>query len=183
MIRSTIVLVLFLVTFQTYSQKEGQNFCEGITDGSYLPLDIKKKKILWYDTYYFETIVGKKVFNGKTYTEFLQEWKDGQKDLIYLREENNVVFQYREECKEEYVKLDIKATQGWSNTCTPNNYKIIALDGELKTPYCQYKNLVILEAVFEKVTLRFYYQKGYGYVGATKEGKIISCVSPEWKQE
>jgi hypothetical protein len=41
--KSIIILFLF-ISGLSFSQKEGQNFCKGIENGSYFPLDIKKKK-------------------------------------------------------------------------------------------------------------------------------------------
>ncbi len=181
--KSIILLVLFLIASQVYSQEEGQSFCDGVTDGSYLPLDIKKKKIYWGDTYYIETIEGDKEINGKLYKEFKQEWENGDVDLLYLREENRFVYEYRTICNKEFLKMDSKAIGQqweWTADCSKRNFKIVAFNGALETPYCSYKNLLVIKASYETSTFLFYYQKGYGYVGATLKGKLISCVSPEW---
>ena len=59
-------------------------------------------------------------------------------------------------------------------------YKIITYDGKLKTPYCEYKNLLVIEAKMKSVTFNFYYLRGHGYIGATQDNKLISYISPEW---
>jgi hypothetical protein len=180
--KNVVVLFLSIMTFSAYSQKEAQSFCDGNDNGKYFPLNINKKKILWNDTYYFESIIGQKEFDGKLYIEFKQEYKNGEIDLVYFREEKGVIYEYRERCKKEYIKLECNAVgQQWSGDCLTNSYKIIAFDGKLKTPYCQYRNLLVIEAAYENETFTYYYLKGYGYVAATKQGKLYSCAVPESK--
>lgn len=184
--KNILILAVFLIVLKGYSQKEGQSFCDGIPDGKYLPLDVAKKKIFWGNTYYFEKMEeGTKKFHGQKYNVFSQEWKDGTKDLLFLREENGTVYQYREECGKEYILLDSKNVgQEWENSCKVFKRKIISFDAEFKTRYCHYKNLLALESSYDDgVVYVFYYQKGYGYVGASQGDKVISCVSPEWNKD
>jgi hypothetical protein len=173
----TIVFILFCV--KSFGQVEGQSFCDGTKDGSYFPLNIQVKKLFWYTTYYFETKKNVKLINGKEYVGFEQQWKDNNVDELFLREENGKVFQYDEETKTEFVRFDetFKVGQIWKQR--EAEYELIAFDGELKTPYCKYKGLLVIEARFTKVTNRFYYLKGLGYIGATRDGKLISCITPE----
>lgn len=89
------------------------------------------------------------------------------------------VFQYDEKKKTEFLRFDkaLKVQQSW--VTSENEYRIIMYDGVLITPYCFYKNLLVLEAKYPKVTYKFYYLKGLGYVGATKDDKLISYIKPE----
>ena len=80
LIKSVVALlsILFLLSF---SSKVNE-----IEDSeSYFPLTIKEKKVRWFNTQYIERQIGEKKFNNKTYKVFEQEWKNGQKDLLYLR--------------------------------------------------------------------------------------------------
>lgn len=177
-----ILLILFY-TSVSYSQLfEGQKFCEESKDESYFPILIEKKKIFWKSTFYFETKSQTKVLNGKTYMEFKQEWKDLNVDLLYLREENGIIYQFDKCCKNETIRYDPKFKTGetWTSSSKEMAYKIIAYDGKLKTPYCEYKNLLVIQAKMKSMTFNFYYLKGHGYIGASQENKLISYISPEW---
>lgn len=175
------LLVMLLLSFKVLAQNQGQDFCKGTKDGSYFPLDIEIKKMTWYNTFYLEKLKGTKEINGKIYKEFEQTWENGDADLLYIREENNIVYQYDEEKKKDFVRLDkaIKLNSEWNGDNEIN--KIISIDDELITPFCIYKNLLVIESKYEKVTYKFYYLKGLGYVGATREGKLVSYIKPEIK--
>lgn len=177
------IAVLFVIFFSytSYSQLyEGQRFCEESKGYSYFPLEIAKKKILWYNTFYIETTNSTKVINGKTYIEFNQEWKDSQSDIFYLREENGIVYEYDSCCENETVRYDPSFTVGhtWKSVSGKNEYQIIAYNGKLETPFCNYENLLVIEAKMFYGSFTFYYLKGHGYIGATKDNKLISCVTP-----
>ena len=174
-------LIILLFTIVCSAQKEGQGFCEGDIVGEYFPLTIEKKKIFWADTYYIETMEGKKIINEKTYHVFKQTWKDGNSDLLYLRKDNDAVVQYKQNTNKEVLRFNEFFNEGksWIDTSVKGKYTVVSYAGELLTPYCSYKNLMILKAEFEKLTFLFYYQKGYGYIGATLEGRLISYVTPE----
>lgn len=178
-----VVFVMFL-SFSTFSQiGEGQKFCEETKDGSYFPVQSFNfnKKVLWSQNFYKETKAGIKIFNGESYTIFKQEWDNNQSAVLYLREEKGVVFQYEPDLKKETVRYDPNFKKGdvWKGADGKDLYKIITYEGEFKTPYCKYKNVLIIEASVSYGQFYFYYLKGHGYIGATKDGKLISCVSPE----
>lgn len=180
--KKTFLALLILFTFNGYSQlKEGQNFCSENKKGSYFPLTISNKKISWQNTYYIESINGKKVIKGKEYAEIKQEWENKNVDLIYLREENNIVYQYEECCENETIRFNtnFKVGDKWLQADNKMEYEIISFNGELTTPYCEYKNLLIIQAKIANNTFQFYYLKGIGYVGATINKKLISFVTPE----
>lgn len=176
------ILLFFLgITLFGYGQKEGQNFCKGIVGGSYFPLDIKKKKIFWYDTYYFEEQIGTKERNGKTYLEYKQTWENGKADLMYLREINAKVLEFEEGLTQETTRYSPQFEEGysWSKADKSVVYTILSYEGKLKTPYCNYDNLLVIEAKYKTVMFEFYYLRGLGYVGATENKTLVSYITPE----
>ena len=179
-IQLTLALCFFTL-FNVYAQlKEGQNFCDQTEDGSYFPLVLKEKKIFWGDTHYVEKKLGTKILNGKTYFEFLQTWEDGTTSNLYLREDEGVVYQYEKCCKEETIRYDGNFEEGhtWKTADGNGQYTILTYEGTLRTPFCEYKDLMVIEAELKNGTFKFYYYKGHGYVGATVNDAIISCVTP-----
>lgn len=180
-----LTFLLSFTCFCSFAQEEGQNFCSKFDSEDYFTFSIEKKKIEWSGSYYFETIVGTKVINGKEYTEYAQKWNESENNTLFLREENGVVYQYDECCKEETIRFDKRFKKGhsWLTSNKQTSYTIESFKGKLKTPFCNYKNLLVIKALIRDVTYLFYYQKGYGYIGATVDNKLISFVSPDWKGE
>jgi len=180
--KGILILVLVILSVFSFSQlKEGQSFCDESVDGGYFPLSFREKVILWANTYYLETITGTKKINGKTYIEFKQAWENKNISMLYLREENGVIYQYEECCEDETIRYDIDFKEGkaWQTADGKGAYHIVSYKGKLKTPYCEYENLMVIEAKLAYGNYKFYYLKGYGYIGATKNDKIISCLAPE----
>ena len=179
------ILSLLMLTYTAIglAQKEGQRFCGPYDSESYFPLDIEKKKLLWSDTYYFEDQTGTKTLDGMVYKEYVQSWKDGTKDTLYLRESKGVVYQYEACCDEERLRFDpsLKVGDSWSSPDGGVKYTLVSYNDILKTPYCVYKNLMCIKADYGELVFKFYYQKGYGYIGARgPEGELASCATPEW---
>ncbi|MFD0989977.1 hypothetical protein ACFQ1R_07710 [Mariniflexile jejuense] len=181
--KNTFYLLLLLISIQSFAQyKDGQFFCDELPEKSYFPIDIKEKKIFWSDTYYTETINGTKELNGKTYFEFIQKWKSNASEKLYLRKENGVIFQYDECCEQETIRFSEKFKKGhsWKTSDGSGQYTILTFKGKLKTPFCDYANLLIIEAKLKGGNFNFYYQRGHGYVGATVNNEIISCETPSF---
>jgi hypothetical protein len=177
------LLLLIFFSCPSYSQLfEGQKFCEESKGFSYFPLAITKKKILWYDTFYFETKNETKVLNGKTYVEFKQEWNNSESDLLYLREENGIIYQFDSCCENETIRYNpnFEIGHSWKSAAEKSEYRLISYNGKLKTPFCEYENLLVIEAKMPYGMFNFYYLKGIGYIGATKDNKLISCITPKW---
>lgn len=179
-----LTFLTLIISYPLFSQSEGQSFCDEFESENYFPLDIEKKKVVWYSTHYFEEIAGTKIINNKEYIEFLQFWGNGGVDTLFLREENGSINQYEEDYAIETLRYDSKLKKGkrWKSSSEGVTYIIKSFKGKLKTPYCDYENLLIIKAKFTSTTYNFYYKKGYGYVGATnKKNNLISYVSPDWK--
>jgi len=177
-----ITFFLFIVYFLSYSQlKEGQTFCDEMEGEDYFSIKINKKIILWSNTYYIETIEGKKTINGKVYNKYKQSWYKSDTYTLFLREDKGVIYQYEECCDAETIRYDKTFKKGfiWKTADDKGEYKIISYNGKLKTPYCEYSNLLVIEAKLDFGNYKFYYLRGFGYIGATKEGEIISCLAPK----
>lgn len=179
--KNILCALLLLSAFSAFPQKEGQNFCDGEKDGSYFPF-ITKKKLLWADTFYFEEYKGETVLNDKKYNTYLQTWNNGNTATIYLREEDGKILQYEKCCSTETIRYDEFFEPGhtWKDADKKITYKLLSYNTSLKTPYCQYDHLMAIQAEYPEVTFVYYYQKGYGYVGATLKNKIMSCATPDW---
>lgn len=180
--KTLIILLVILSNLGVYSQSEGQGFCDEYDNPSYFPLDIEKKRIVWGKTYYFEEAIKWQDIDSLEYLAFTQTWENGDIDTIYLREENGAVYQYREICTKDMIRFNPSFNIGDSyNVCDneEQTFTIISDKGKLKTPYCSYKNLYVVKSESPRGTVKFYYQKGYGYVGGTNEdGALISYVTP-----
>lgn len=182
--KKLLVFILILTTLNCFAQlEEGEGFCETKKNESYFPLDISVKKFYWGISHYTETRLGKKKFNGKTYIEFKQTWKEGNSDLTYFREEKGVVYEYRVKENKENVRYDaaFKVGHSWKTFDKNTTYTIVSYNGKLKTPYCEYKNLMVMKAELKNETFLFYYQRGKGYIGAKySDKKLISCITPKF---
>jgi len=177
-----IYIFTFLFFAVSTAQNEGQLFCEEDPSGSLFPLNIAKKKLVWQNTYYYETLLGKKTIKNNEYTAIEQAWENGSKDTMYFRKDNENVVMFEECCKEETLRYsnNLPIGESWKNADKLVTYTVLSYSGTLKTPYCEYENLMVLKASFENGTFLFYYLKGHGYVGATINGNLISFESPNW---
>ena len=125
------LLFTFFITLNAFSQVEGQSFCDGLEEGEYFPLNIVKKKVYWYNTYYFETKEGTKIIDGKKYNVFNQRWEDGSSDTILFREDSGGVYQYTENGDILIVGLNadssVKEIKGKDRPINDQNSRAIVL--------------------------------------------------------
>lgn len=175
----TIILLILLTATATFAQSEGQSFCYGDSKETYFTLQTEKKILLWYSTYYTETLIGEEVIEGNNYKVYVQEWKDTNKDTLYLREEGSRILGYYKKIKKEKLRYDssFKPNKQWEGREV--TYTILSHEAELKTPVCHYKNLMALKAEYPTITFIFYYLKGFGYVGATQNDELVSFAIPK----
>ena len=178
--RYIITFIIVIFTLNGFAQNEGQSFCDGNESESYFPLIKSKKFIVWGNTYYTEEQTGTKELNDKIYIEYKQTWQNETVEFLYLRKENGVIYQFEECCENETIRLPDNPKKGdsWKTADQSSTYKVIATDGELKTPICNYKNLLVLKSEFKNGSFTFYYLRGYGYIGATTDN-LISFVTPK----
>ena len=177
--KNLILFTLLLFYFSTFAQKSGQVFCEGDSTESYFALLSAHKIIYWYDTYYIEKKEGLKTINGKEYIGYSQTWEKGFVATLYLRQENGITYQYEECCNEETLRFDdnFKVGDKWKTADKLVEYEILESRVVLKTPVCEYKNLVKLKYTTKDTYFEFYYLKGFGYVGASVNDNLISFAS------
>jgi hypothetical protein len=182
--KKLVLWFIVLAAGSVYAQKEGQDFCKGDVTGAYFPLDVKKKKLFWGDTFYFETFDKDTVVDGNKYLKFIQVWENGDSDVLLFREKKGAVVQYYPGKNKEMVRFDPLFKEGhvWKNPVQDATYTIVGYNEKITTPFCRYEGLLAIKAAYPKVTYVFYYLKGYGYVAAERDGKIISAVSPDWKE-
>lgn len=175
-----LFFLLSAISASTVAQSEGQSFCDGDASAPFFSLHTGKKYVVWQNTYYIEQQIGSKILNGKDYIEYEQSWENGSISLIYLREDSGTVYQFEECCDKDTVRLPNKIEQGttWETADNQATYEVLSQSEELKTPLCDYKNLLAIKSTFKNGTFTFYYQKGYGYVGCTVNGELISYVTP-----
>lgn len=178
-----ILLTLCICSLSTYTQVEGQYFCDKISGNSYFPLDKDGKKYFWGNTYYSEHLLEPKTINGKEYIGFHHVWEKGQEDIRYLREEKGVIYEFEKCCENETIRYDPSFKKGytWKNADGSVQYTVISKNAKLKTPLCSYKKLYVLRAEFENATYFYYFTLGYGFIGATNSKKeLISFITPSF---
>ncbi|WP_299123430.1 hypothetical protein [uncultured Winogradskyella sp.] len=173
--------VICFLSLTCIAQKEGQSFCGGDNTEAYFPLLESKKIIVWGNTYYTEKKTGIKELNDKTYIEYTQTWESGDIAYLYLRKENGIIYQYEENTEDETIRLphNFDIGDSWKTASKEGSYEIISKEGKLKTPICNYSNLLVLKSIFKNGNFTFYYLKGYGYVAATVNDNLISFVTPK----
>ena len=154
-----ITLLLVFTTSFNYNGVGENDICKEVVDGLYFPININEKKIIWKDTYYFENNKGKVRIQNKSYTKFEQVWEKNFKATLYLREKNGVVYQYETCCEKETIRYDpdFEVKYKWKTADKKQKYKVISYDGELKTPNCSYKNLLVISAKMTYGNYNFYY--------------------------
>lgn len=179
--KKLVLLFSLFFSLNATAQINGQSFCDGVVNGSYFPLTVKTKNLMWFNTSYTETQVATVTMNGKQYQLYIQVWANGTSDSLYLREENGVIYQYHKKSRTEFIRFDrtFKIRHKWTVPEMNVAYRIISTSGKLKTPYCQYENLVVIKAKYPTITYKFYYLEGYGYIGATTKNKLVSFASPK----
>jgi len=183
----TIIALMGIVNL--FSQEKvivkESDFDKEIKKNTYFPLATSEKKIAWKNTYYFEKIDGFKTINGKEYTIRTEKWESGRVKTSYLREEEGIVYLYEVCCNIETIVVDKKYIRGksWEKANKKVKYKVMTLAGRLKTPYNKYNNLLVISEKHLRNTYKLYYKKGFGYVGATRKGILISHVIPTKEKE
>ncbi|MEJ6792706.1 MAG: hypothetical protein QNK89_08285 [Lacinutrix sp.] len=182
-VKRKVFLLILVLSFNLncFAQKEGQVFCEGDETESYFSLLSANKIVYWYDTYYIEKKVGTKTINNKEYIEYSQTWEEGYVAKLFLRQEQGRTYQYEECCTEDTLRFDDNFTinDKWKTADKLVEYQVLETNVALKTPVCNYKNLIKIKYNSKDAFFEFYYLKGFGYVGASVDGKLISCVSAE----
>lgn len=169
-IYSSLILIIFLST-NIYSQDE---FCSKEFDTkSYFPLNNKlRKSISWYNSIYKEYVNGTIKINGTEYIKYMQDFSESWKIELLLRKSGDTIFSYYGG-KDNIMLID-RPEVGikWDKA------KISSISGVFETPYCKYKNLLVIEYSYKSGKTKRYYKKGLGLVGIENENKVIGMCLP-----
>jgi TonB family protein len=164
------------------------DICDENTKGVYWPVKTSVKR-------YYSSPHGTSVeyfngdslnANGKTYYKSITESKGAETKTTYLREENGDVYIYDAENKIEFLELSGNITPGytWEKFDKSWKYTVIDTTSKIRTPYCEYKNLLNIKAepigeTAEKYSdyYNLYYKRGVGLAGLHVSGKGYSFLS------
>lgn len=180
-----VISVLVFVAATCFSQTD---ICEDAASGVFWPIKIGVKR--YYATTnksYVSYYKGDSLqINSKTYYQEIDEYEDGDKKTMYLREQDGNIYIYDEEKGLEYLELSADITPGhtWEKYDKSWKYTVVDTMSVIQTPYCTYKNLLNIKAepqheAKDKYASYFnlYYKRGVGQVGVHVEGKGYSFLS------
>ncbi len=166
------ILVLAILPILTFGQS---NFCDKSFGESYYPLKIGfEKNLTWGTAKYVEKVTGTTEKNGIEYFNYEQDFGGGTSYDLLLRKKNDTVFMYNEKQKKDVILLierPIKGTK-WESG------KVVDTDGFFESPFCDYKNLLVIENKYPNGNKeKRFYKKGLGLVAVTtKKGIKGMCV-------
>lgn len=173
--KKIFIYTIIFLPFFTFSQS---NFCEKNFGNTYFPLDLKfEKNISWGNSMYKESISDKIEIKGKEYFIYKQDFGNGNSPELKLRKSNDTVFSYYKEKESIFLITRPKIGIKWKDA------EIISTSGEFASPYCNYKNLLVVEHKYNNgEKWKRYYKKGLGLVGIKKGKKIIGVCLPNKKE-
>jgi len=184
-----IIILIIAISYNAEAQKRFKNkdFCHHFKKGSYFPLDIKIKKVGWFGAYYYERLLGEREYDGHDYKIFEQAYSNGHIDTLYLREDGEKVYEFKEVEEIEILRLDpnMPLNETWPGQTKDVEYSIISKNAILETPFCVYRNLLVIKTKWDEEFFLFYYMRGFGYVGgkgivgSSTEVALISAAIPD----
>ena len=152
------------------------NFCEKNFGLSYFPLEIGfEKHLTWGTATYVEKVSGTTEKDGIVYYNYEQDFGGGTSYDLLLRKQNDTVFMYNEEQKGDVILLIERPIKGvkWDSS------KVIDTDGFFESPFCDYKNLLVIENKYPNGDKeKRFYKKGLGLVAVTTEKGIKGMCVP-----
>lgn len=180
--RVSSIILVFATLSNILAQETPNDFCSADASKTYFPLDIKVKQVVWGKIGYIETRNREVLLDDKMYYSYVQSWSIGEIDTIYLREIDGVIMQYDKLTNSEFKRYDPAFKKGhlWEGGCHFVTFKVKSFKGKLTTPHCSYKNLMVIKGKYDTGdSYKFYYLKGYGYVGTTNSKGLISFIAPK----
>lgn len=122
-------------------------------------------------------------YGGSFYYAKIKEYSDGSIKTSYWREVNGAVYLYEKESNTLSLELpsNPKLGQKWKSTNQIWSYEIVGLEGEFKTPYCEFTNLLEVKTKSSERNgnaYNLFYKKGIGMVGVKINGKPITYIKP-----
>lgn len=171
--KRTIFLLLAILPFLTYGQSE---FCEKSFGESYYPLKIGfEKHLTWGTATYIEKVTGTTEKDGIEYFNYEQDFGGGTSYDLLLRKQNDTVFMYNEKQKKDVILLIERPIIGtkWESG------KVVEIDGFFESPFCNYKNLLVIENKYPDGSKeKRFYKKGLGLVAVTTKKGIKGICLP-----
>ncbi|WP_400078099.1 hypothetical protein [Winogradskyella sp. R77965] len=100
---------------------------------------------------------GTKELDNKTYVEYAQTWESDEIVYLYLRKENDITYQYEENIEDETIRLPsiFDVGDSWKTASKETSYEVISKEGNIKTPICNYSNLLVLKSIFKNGIFTF----------------------------
>ncbi|HET8839387.1 MAG TPA: hypothetical protein VFM82_10385 [Flavobacteriaceae bacterium] len=175
--RALLLIVILLPSFGF-----GQSgFCDKSYGDSYYPLKIGFQKTLtWGNSIYTEKVTGTTTKNGIVYFNYEQDFGGGTSYNLLLRKQHDTVFMYNEKHKKDVILLIERPVKGtkWESG------KVIDTDGFFDSPFCNYKNLLVIENKYsDRDKEKRFYKKGLGLVAVTTKGGIKGMCVPSKEEE
>lgn len=170
--KKTTIFIFIILPLLVFGQSD---FCEKNFGESYYPLKVGfKKNLIWGTATYVEKVTGKTTQNGVEYYNYEQDFGGGTSYDLLLRKQNDTIFMYNEKEKKDIILLIERPVKGtkWKSG------KVIDTDGEFKSPFCNYKNLLVIQKKYPNGNKeKRFYKKGLGLVAVTtKKGIKGMCV-------
>lgn len=181
-----LFVVIFLLT--RYLILAQLSICNNENKGLYWPLTINIKKH-YFSNYGNYTVIytsEKLIVAGRTYIKEVTSNEDNTIETLYLREENGNIYVYDTIKKIEFLEFSNNTTPGysWKKYDGTWLYTIIDTSATLKTPYCDYNNILNVKAEpqgkLKKDYSSYYnlfYNRGIGLVAIEINGKATTFLS------
>lgn len=148
------------------------SICFENTKGPFWPIEAGLKiNYFSNNDSYFSTFEGDSLeLNGKFYMIQTKVFSSGKISTTYWREENGAVYNFNKEKGYETVELPLVQKKGtkWQDPEAIWSYEIINQNSTYSTPYCEFKDLLEVQAInstqLDRV-YKLYYKRGIGMVG------------------
>jgi len=171
--KKTTLLLLTIVPFLIYGQSD---FCEKSNGESYYPLKIgSEKHLTWGTATYIEKVTGTTEKNGVEYFNYEQDFGGGTSYDLLLRKQSDTIFMYNEKQQKDVILLIERPVKGtkWKSG------KVIDTNGFFESPFCDYKNLLVIEKKYPNGTKeKRFYKKGLGLIAVTTDKGIKGMCVP-----
>ena len=180
--RLVLLSILLITSLKLLSQDSD---CFEKSDGLYWPLNIgiELKYTIGNDTK-FSTFENDSIeFDGEFYLIENISYISGENKIRYWREENGAIYSYDKEKREESLELPSKLKVGktWKSTDKTWTYKIVSLESDYSTPFCEFSNLLEVETEsteIEDTRYNLFYKKGVGLIGLNVNDKTYTYIVP-----
>lgn len=177
-----------VLTFLCLSSFSQSDICNETAAGVFWPIEIGIKRHYYSNNgTYVSYFNGDSLqFNNRVYYKEIEEYKNGDRKTLYLREQDGNVYVFDKEKNLEFLELSANVTPGytWEKYDKSWKYTVVDTISTIATPYCEYKNLLNIKAEPQNKTkneyspyYNLYYKRGVGLVNLSISGKGYSFLS------